>query len=282
MHNKKILAIMTLALSGCVGVDATEHCFETRYGKLVDEQMDQGLNWLGWNDATCFTMTEKNYPEGTVKAEDGNTYQKGELIEAQTKDPITVQGDLAIIYRYDPATIRQTFLDKRTPEATEAEIVNAVREGYRNALAKWSIAEIFTNRASLADSVRVQIQRKLTYVTKNGQTYERAEIVNAFVRDIKVPKQIEQARIDAAQQAQILDKALKQLTIDSVNARRTVMTASAQAESKRLEAQSYQANPLLMQLEIAKQQAVGLANVCKNSSTCILGGSVIDAGFLKR
>ena len=37
----------------------------------------------------------------------------------------------------------------------------AVREGYRNALAQWTISEIFANRAALSDSVKFHIQRKI-------------------------------------------------------------------------------------------------------------------------
>ena len=190
-------------------------------------------------------------------------------MEAQTRDPITVIGDVGIVYAYDPATIIKLFEDKRTPEAAESEILNAVREGYRNALASWTVSQIFSaDRASLSDSVRAHIQRKL-----GG----RAIVKQVFVRDIKAPAAIETARIDAARQAQVLDRAIKQYQIDSVNARATLMGAEAQATAKRLEAQAYSQNRELLQLRIAEAQAKGLAEACKGVTTCVIGGSVVDS-----
>ena len=259
------LSMMSLGLAACTSVDSTEHCVETRYGKVVNERMSTGLNPTILTTATCFPMTERNYPSGGQK----------EVISAQTQDPITVEGDVAIVYKYDPATITRVFLEKRTPDAAEAEILNGIREGYRNALSSWTIAEIFQNRAALSDSVRVHIQRKIG---------DRAIITNVFVRDIKAPQSIEQARIAAAQQAQVLDKAQKQFTIDSVNARAQVMTAQASAEAKRLEAASYATNPALLQLEIAKANAEGLARACAGPqvTTCVIGGTTADIGMLRR
>ena len=256
---RSALVVAVGLLAGCTQVDSTEHCVETRYGKVVNPKMTTGLNLTVLTTSTCFTMTEKNYP---VLA--GGK----EMIPAQTQDPITVEGDVAIVYKFDPATIYNVFVEKRTAESAETEIVNAIREGYRNALAQWTIAEVFQNRAALSDSVKNHIQRKIG---------NRAIIQQVFVRDIKVPAQIEQARIQAAQQAQVLDKALKQFVIDSVNARAVIIAAQATSEATRLSAQSYISNPKLLELEIAKAYADGLKEACKGVQTCVIGGTIMDS-----
>lgn len=262
MHrfNRITAVFAVVALAACTSVDETEYCVETRYGKVVNQKMSVGLNETFLTEPTCFSMTERNFPSDN----DGK-----EMIAAQTQDPITVNGDLAIVYRYDPATVYKLFLEKRTPEAAEQEILNAIREGYRNALAQFTISEIFANRASVADSVKNHIQRKIG---------TRAVIVNVFVRDIKVPEAIETARIAAARQEQVLSQARSQAIIDSVNTRSLVIKAEGASRAKQLEAQSYSSNPQLLSLEIAKQQALGLANACKggNVQTCVIGGSVMD------
>ena len=257
--SRSFLALAALTFVGCTSVDTTEHCILTRYGKIVEPKMGTGLNFTPLANATCFTMTDRNYPEAGGK----------ETMEAQTADPITVQGDVGIVYSYDPATINKLFEDKRTPEAAEAEILNAVREGYRNALAGWTVSEIFSgNRSALSDSVRVHIQRKVG---------DRARIKQVFIRDIKAPQQIEAARIEAAKQAQVLDQAQKQFVIDSVNARARLMTAQAESEAKRLEAQAYSANRELLQLRIAEAQSRGRAEACRGVQTCVIGGSILDS-----
>lgn len=252
------LGVLSTVTVACTSVDSTEHCVLTRYGKVVEPKMETGVNFTPLTDATCFTMTEKNYPGGDGK----------EVIEAQTQDPITVAGDVAVVYKYDPATIARVFEEKRTPDAAEAEIINAIREGYRNALSQWTIARVFTDRAALSDSVKKHIQRKIG---------NRAQIVNVFVRDIKAPPQIEAARVEAAKQEQVLDQAEKQFVIDSVEARGRLMAAQSEAEAKRLEAAAYSQNRELLQLRIAEAQAKGLAEACKGVQTCVIGGTVMDA-----
>lgn len=254
-----LLLFMLLVSGSFSRVDSTEHCVLTRYGTVIKRKMPTGLNFTPLSDPTCFRMTQRNFPEG----EGGK-----EVIQATTADPVTVEGDVAITWSYNPGSIYQVFLDKRTPEAAETEVLNAVREGYRNALNAWTVNRIFSaERARLSDDVRRQIQAKLG---------NRATIHQVFVREIRIPPQIEQARIEAARQAQVLDRAQKQFTIDSVNARAQLLKAEADARAKELEARSYAANPALLQLEAAKAMSNGLAQACRGVQTCVIGGSVMD------
>ncbi|HEX2095242.1 MAG TPA: SPFH domain-containing protein [Longimicrobiaceae bacterium] len=255
-----VVAGLVAAIGGWTVVDSTEHCVLTRYGRVVERKMDTGLNFTPFAEATCFSMTEQNFPVG---AEDKET------MEAQTRDPVTVTGDVAIVYSYDPGTIYQVFVEKRSPDAVETEIRNSIREGYRNALAGWTVAEIFSQRRPLlSDSVRAHIQRKVG---------NRARIQQVFIRDIKIPEQIERQRIAAAEQAQILDRAQKQFVIDSVNAAAEVLKARASAEAKELQARSYESNPRLIELDMIKAWSTGIGEACKGVQSCVLGGSVVDS-----
>lgn len=266
-----LLAAFAVSLAACTSVDSTEHCVLTRYGKVSEQKMATGLTWTPLSEPTCFKMTEQNYPLG--KDSDGKPLK--ELISAQTGDPITVEGDVAIVYKFDPATIFTVFEEKRSAEQAELEVVNSIREGYRNALAQWFITprenatalNIFTNRAALADSIQAHIQRKIG---------KRAQITKVFVRDIKVPSTIEEARVAAARQASVLDQAQKQLAISEANARATVTTAEGEAKANQLRAASYSSNAKLLDLEIARATAEGLSNACRSATTCVIGGSVAD------
>lgn len=255
-----VIVLAMLLLSGSfTRVDSTEHCVLTRYGSVVKRKMSTGLNFTPLGEPTCFPMTQQNFPSNA---------QGKEVIQATTADPVTVEGDLAVTWSYNPSSIHQVFLDKRTPEAAETEVLNAVREGYRNALNAWTVNRIFSaQRARLADDVRQQIQGKLG---------DRAIIHQVFVREIRIPPAIEEARIEAARQAQVLDRAQKQFVIDSVNARAQVMQAEASARAKQLEAQAYASNPALIQLESAKAVSQGISQACRGVTTCVIGGSVMD------
>lgn len=261
---KRTIAALVLAVAGCATVDETEHCVHTRYGKVVEQHMGTGINWTFPGEVECFSLTQQNFPA------DGEVEQ----IQAQTADPVTVTGDVAIVFSFDPGTVFDVFMEKRSEPSARAEILNGIREGYRTAMAGWTVAEIFSERrAALADSVRAHIQRKVG---------DRALIHQVFVRDIAIPQQIEQARIEAARQAQILARARQQFVIDSVNAAALVMTATAQAEAKELSAEAYLRNPTLVQLEIAQAIRDGLSHACDGSvQQCVIGGSVMDA-FMAR
>lgn len=255
---KRLFALLTLpmlVLAACTSVDSTEHCIETRYGKVVNERMSEGIHPTITTTATCFSLTDQNYPSAQGDKE---------TMEAQTKEPVTVSSDVAIVYAYDPATIVSVFKEKRSPQAVQVEVINAIRDGYRSALAGWTLEDIFSDkRAYLADSVRAHIQRKLGH---------RAVIKNVFVRDIRVPPQIEQARIAAAKQQQELDKAQKEQAIAEAEAKAEVARAQGEAEANRLRAQSYSSNPKLLDLEISKETA----KICQGTQTCVIGGSVAD------
>lgn len=254
-----VLLVMLLLSGSFTRVDSTEHCVLTRYGTVINRKMSTGLNFTPLAEPTCFRMTQRNFPDNA---------EGKEIVQATTADPVTVEGDVAVTWSYNPGTIYQVFLDKRTPEAAETEVLNAVREGYRNALNAWTVNRIFSaERARLADDVRRNIQAKLG---------NRATIHQVFVRDIRIPPAIEEARIEAARQAQVLDRAQKQFTIDSVNARAQILKAEADARAKELEARSYAANPALLQLEAAKAMSQGLAQACRGVQTCVIGGSVMD------
>jgi len=261
MGRQALVLAVLVSLIGCTRVDETEHCVLTRYGNVVEERMKEGLAWTPIADAECFPLVDQNYPERSDDAEQ---------VSAQTSDPITIVGDLAIVWAYDPATVFQVFREKRRHNAVQVEVVNAIREGYRTALGGWSVERIFSaERAALSDSVRAHIQRKLG---------TRGFIKTVYVRDIKLPDVIESARIAAAQQAQILDKALKQYAIDSVNARAAIVQADAEAELTRIQASIYRNNPDMLQLELEKARAEAFSKLCSGPAlnTCIIGGSVMD------
>src|SRR5205085_4470625 len=125
----------------CTQVHQTERCIGTRYGKVIEKEMPVGMNLTIFTSANCFTLTDQNYP--------ANSGEK-ETMDAQTRDPMTVQGDVAIVYAFDPATVYDVFLEKRSEAAAEVQVVNAIRDGYRSAVAGWSIADISSaRRASL-------------------------------------------------------------------------------------------------------------------------------------
>lgn len=250
--------VLAILCTACVSVDETEWCVKTRYGQVIEEGLQPGLTPLGFvSDATCFDLTERTLPREGV-----------EIVEAQTADPLTVFGDVTVKVVLDRANMSRVFREKRTEDAIDRDIQDAVRSGYRDAIAGWTLNEIFSSRReALADSIQLKIQNKLG---------DMARVVEVFVRDIKAPPQIEAARIAAAEQENRFVEAQRRSQIDSINSSVDIMQARAEAEAKRLEAQAYASNPALLQLRSAEALAQGLAQACQGVQTCILGGDVMQ------
>lgn len=272
---RKVFPVVAVVLAvACARVDETEYCVKTRFGNVVAEGLEPGLTNVAAPgvDLTCFSLTDQNFPERAGKEEDQTIVMKVQT--GGGEQPLTIEVNTSFVYAFDPQTVYNVFLQKRSEEAAEVEIFNAVQEGVRSAFSSWTVSELFgEHRPSLSDSVLVHVQRKVG---------DRAMIRKAFVGAIKLPQAIEEARSLAAQQAQVLDKARSQYIIDSVQARGRVMQAEADSRAKELMARSYAENPKLLDLEIAREWSSGFAQVCKGTQTCIVGGNALDLMPLKR
>lgn len=273
---KRIVPILALvALTACDRVDQTEYCVKTQYGNVTDKDLKPGLVFTGAPgvELTCFSMTDQNFPEKHDESDSASTLVMS-VATGGGEQPLTIQVEVSAVYAFDPNTVYNVFLAKRREDKAEVEVFNSIQEGTRAAFGQWTVNEIFSGqRADLSDSLKAHIQRKLG---------TRAIIKNVFVKNIQLPQAIEQARIAAAQQAQVLAKAQQQFVIDSQNARGTIMKAEAEARANELRAQSYQSNAKLLDLEIAKVWSEGLGNACRDAQTCIIGGQVMDLLPLKR
>lgn len=252
-------------LAACTTVDQTEYCVKTQYGKVTDQNVGNGLVFTGTPgvDLTCFNMTDQNFPE----KHDSDSVAAFAM-EVQTSEPLTVSVQVSAVYAFDPATILDVYLQKRSESAAEVEVFNSIQEGTRSAFSAWSVQELFSEqRTVLSDSVKAHIQRKLG---------KRAVIKNIFVKGITLPRSIEEARTASAQQELILRKAQQQLTIDSTNAAAVLISARGEAEANELRARSYSSNAKLLDLEIARTWSEGLAKICGQAQTCIVGDGTMN------
>lgn len=256
---RKTLIFLTILLAACTSVDSTEHCVLTRYGDVVKDKMGNGLTWTPIADATCFPLTDQKFPDAGQPT----------TIEASTADPVRVGGELEIVYAY--ANIPELFKEKRTHAAAHSDVISAVASGYSDAMAAWKIDGLFSGRQSeFGDSVAAHIQKKL------GKLGALVTIKRVYVRNLRPPQQIEQARTAAAQQAQILEKARTQKTIDSTEAVSELFKQEMSAKANKAQNEALATSPQALQLKVAEAMAGGLRDMCKGASTCIVGGTVLD------
>lgn len=265
-HSRFAILIPLLLLAAACGtrVNEYEHCIGTTNGRITEARMSTGWNWQGpFDDAVCVPLTDQNYPEAD---DDAKTADAETIDNAVTSDSLVISGDVAITWQHNPTTIVETFKEKRgvaggVTEAVLFEVRNALRDGFRSAVATQSIEDLLGPRRAAFDTVvKSAVQKKLG---------NRAIVKKVFIRGIGLPGAIQQARLQIIQQAAELQKARNQQGIAEAEARRKIAEAQGDAEANRLRAQSYSSNPKLLDLEIAK----ALANLCGKSTTCVIGAS---------
>lgn len=262
---RKMVAMLALVLSttACFDrVDATEHCVETRFGKVVNTKVSDGLVSTMTTNLTCFPLTQQQFPGGTVRGEES----AAESVEFLTRDSIMMKAEVAILWKY--ANVTNAFETRRAHDAVLSELSNAVRSGARDAGATIGLNDLMgARRAGIDEVFREAI---------NKQMSDYATVEKVYVRSIQIPQNIQTLwTATLAQQAE-QQKARAAFVTDSLNARRTVIVAEAEARKVELETRALATSPAVLQLRMAEAMAAGFREMCKGVQTCIVGGSVMD------
>jgi regulator of protease activity HflC (stomatin/prohibitin superfamily) len=265
MNKLKIGFVMMMSLftTACLEkVDATEHCVETRYGKVVNERVQDGLVSTLTTALTCFPTTQQQFPGGTVKGEDA----AAERVEFLTRDSIMMAADIAILWKYTNAN--EAFATRRSHDAVLSELSNSVRAGARDAGATIGLTDLMgAKRAELDEVFRLAI---------NSQMSDYVQIEKVYIRGVAIPSNIQALWTQTLAQQAEQTKARAAFITDSLNARRIVITAEAEARKVELESRALATSPVVLQLRAAEAMAAGFKEMCKGTQTCIVGGSVMD------
>lgn len=258
-----LVAVFAVFSTACFSfVDATEQCVETRYGSVLNQNTGSGPVSTITTHLTCFPTIQQQFPGGHVKGENA----QNEHIEFLTRDSVMVGIDVALNWKY--TNVYEAFNTRRSHEAVLAELSNAMRSGAREAGATIGLSDFFGAKRAGMDVIFQE--------AFNRQMSKYAHIEKVYLNHISLPKSISEAWL-ATQTAQAQQKeAIAQFVKDSLNARRTVVTAQADAEKTRLETQALAVSPQVIQLRAAEAMANGMSNICKGVQTCIIGGSVVD------
>ena len=202
---------VTLVTVGEVGV---KHFL----GSVDSSPLEQGVHVVNpLASIEKMSVREQAFPE------DGGI----ERIEAQTSEQLNVALEVSILYRIDPANAPDLFQRIGTENQIKSRIVlNAMRNGVRDAVATKSINEIFSpNRRELAFSMRDEIQ------TKAG---DRIEVLEVFVRDVQAPPLVRQAIEEKLQREQNVAAERFQTEIIQERAQQAIEEAKGIAEAQKI------------------------------------------------
>ena len=185
-------------------------------GKINMTPLEQGVHLIN-----PLASVEKMSVREQAHPPDGGV----ERIEAQTSEQLNISLEISIIFKIDGANAPNLFATIGSENQIKRSIVlNAVRNGVRDALATRSINEIFSpDRREIANDMKREIQ------TKAG---DRIEVVEVFVRDVQAPATVRQAIEDKLAREQQVAAEAFQTEIIRERAQQEVEAAKGIAEAQ--------------------------------------------------
>jgi len=185
-------------------------------GKISMTPLEQGVHLIN-----PLATVEKMSVREQAHPPDGGV----ERIEAQTSEQLNISLEISIIFKIDGANAPNLFATIGSENQIKRSIVlNAVRNGVRDALATRSINEIFSpDRREIANDMKREIQ------TKAG---DRIEVVDVFVRDVQAPATVRQAIEDKLAREQQVAAEAFQTEIIRERAQQEIEAAKGIAEAQ--------------------------------------------------
>ena len=205
-------------LSSVVLVDVGEVGVKHFLGSVDPEPLPQGVHVVNpLASIEKMSVREQGFPS------DGGVEQ----IEAQTSEQLNVALEVSLLYKIDGQNAPDLFQRIGTEGEIKRRIVlNAVRNGVRDAIATKSINQIFSpQRRELAQDMKEAIQDKAG---------DRIEVVEVFVRDVQAPPRVRQAIEENLQREQNVAAERFQTEIIQERANQKIEEAKGIAEAQQI------------------------------------------------
>ena len=187
-------------------------------GQVDPTPLDQGVHVINpLANVEKMSIREQSFPEsGGV-----------EQIEAQTSEQMNVAMEVSLLFRIDPARAPDLF-DRIGSELQikRSIVLNAIRNGVRDAVATKSINQIFSpDRREVATAMKLAIQEKAG---------DRIEVVEVFLRDVQAPTVVRQAIDEKLQREQNVAAERFQTEIIQERAQQQIEEAKGIAEAQKI------------------------------------------------
>jgi len=213
-----VAGAVILLSSTVILIDVGEVGVKHFLGTIDQDVLEQGVHIINpLASIEKMSIREQNFPtDGSV-----------ERMDAQTSEQLTVTLEVAILYRLDGTRAPELFQRLGTENQIKNRIVlNAVRNGVRDAIATKSINEVFSpNRRELAAAMQSAIQIKAG---------DRIELLDVFVRDIIAPPTVKEAIESKLAREQQVAQERFQTEIIQERAKQKIEDAKGIAEAQKI------------------------------------------------
>ena len=215
------LGIGLIASSMFIVVGVGEVGVVHAFGKVDQASIASGIHFVRpWAQVEKFSVREIQFPGGG----------RVETMDALSREQMAVDLEVAVRYQVHQEDIVSLYRTIGGHEAVEAAVLNAIRAGVRDGMAKHGIADI-EFRDSIAASMSNAVQVKL--VTAEAGV-EIATLTQMFLRKITPPREIADAINAKIQQEQLIETERFAVEVVEQQALQMVTEARGIAESQQI------------------------------------------------
>ena len=212
------MGVAVIFLTAVVLIGVGEVGVKHFLGNVDSRPLEQGMHVINpLASVERMSVREQSFPaQGGI-----------EQIEAQTSEQLNVTLEVSLLFQINGGNAPDLYDRIGSEEQIKRSIVlNAVRNGVRDAVATKSINEIFSpDRRELAISMKDEIQAKAG---------DRIEVVDVFVRDIQAPDRVRDAIEQKLEREQQVAAEEFQTQIIQERARQQAEEAKGIAEAQRI------------------------------------------------
>jgi len=219
-----LIGVGVLLVSGAtytvigVGETGVVHAF----GKVDPTPISSGLHLVRpWASVEKFRVREIQFPSG------------GEVegMDALSREQMAVEVEVAVRYQIRTDDVVELYRRIGDHDAVESAVLNAIRAGVRDGMARHAISEI-QYRDSISSDMSKAVQEKL--ISREPNPIYIAHVTQLFLRKITPPQRVAEAiNSKIAQEQQIQTEGFK-VQVEEQKAKQRVTEAKGIAEAQRV------------------------------------------------
>jgi regulator of protease activity HflC (stomatin/prohibitin superfamily) len=215
-----LAALVVVVEPGEVGV---KHAF----GTVDPKPLLPGIHLVApWSSVERYSIREEQFPR---------TGEQVETIAALSSEQMGMTVDAGLRWQINPMDAPRIFTEIGTEDQIHSIVLNAIREGVRDGLVKFSINDI-SKRTEIATAMQALVDSALiTQPRAGGEPFRIAEVTAFFLRDLQPPAQVVaaiNAKIAQEQQIQTERHRLEVARLQSDQQRLLNQTLTAEALTK--------------------------------------------------
>lgn len=221
------------------------------FGRVDRSSIGSGIHFVRpWAQVEKFSVREIQFPGG------GRT----ETMDALSREQMAVDVEVAVRYQIGAEDVVALYQTIGGEAEVEAAVLNAIRAGVRDGMAKHGINDI-EFRDSIATSMSDAVQEKLATADSNVTV---ARLTQLFLRKITPPREVAASINAKIQQEQQIQTESFAVQVEEQRARQRVTEAQGIADAQRI------INSTLTPQYLMREYITSLRDASENSGTVII------------